>query len=412
MGLFRKKKKPQYVEEILEFGEAIDRRSEKRANKAKKNTKAKQAPKERQSQENNQGQEQKKSIAAEYCEQILAAAKNLDETKREYKVVTDYLTDIQTIEDLPEAELEKIQETAQNVLNLNEARDAYLNKSKTISDAQFAQMEQLEREMPEIIKRLQSNESYQTTVKRDMQYLEGEREEWRYYQDSLEQEEKVLRKLLYGLIGLFAVSVVAIVILGIVMKFDIKMPFVIASLVAGAAGAAMAWRLQNDGMEIRKAQANINLAIVLLNKVKFKYVNVTNAVDYACEKYHVKNAYELTYIWDQYLEAVKEREKYQRTNDDLDYFNDKLIRQLRRYRLYDAKIWIYQAKALLDKKEMVEVKHELLVRRQKLRGGIESQVEDVRAARTEIENMVKNRPEASKEIKAILDSLDEVCGLA
>ena len=391
MGLFRKKKKPQYVEEILEFGEAIDRRSEKRANKAKKNAKAKQAPKEGQSQENNQGQEQKKSIAAEYCEQILAAAKNLDETKREYKVVTDYLTDIQTIEDLPEAELEKIQDTAQNVLNLNEARDAYLNKSKTISDAQFAQMEPLER---------------------DMQYLEGEREEWRYYQDSLEQEEKVLRKLLYGLIGLFAVSVVAIVILGIVMKFDIKMPFVISSLVAGAAGAAMAWRLQNDGMEIRKAQANINRAIVLLNKVKFKYVNVTNAVDYACEKYHVKNAYELTYIWDQYLEAVKEREKYQRTNDDLDYFNDKLIRQLRRYRLYDAKIWIYQAKALLDKKEMVEVKHELLVRRQKLRGGIESQVEDVRAARTEIENMVKNRPEASKEIKAILDSLDEVCGLA
>ena len=126
----------------------------------------------------------------------------------------------------------------------------------------------------------------------------------------------------------------------------------------------------------------------------------------------MNNAYELTYIWDQYLEAVKEREKYQRTNDDLDYFNDKLIRQLRRYRLYDAKIWIYQAKALLDKKEMVEVKHELLVRRQKLRGGIESQVEEVRAARTEIENMVKNRPEASKEIKAILDSLDEVCGLA
>ena len=143
MGLFRKKKKPQYVEEILEFGEAIDRRSEKRANKAKKNTKAKQAQKERQSQENNQGQEQKKSIAAEYCEQILAAAKNLDETKREYKVVTDYLTDIQTIEDLPEAELEKIQETAQNVLNLNEARDAYLNKSKTISDAKFAKMEKL-----------------------------------------------------------------------------------------------------------------------------------------------------------------------------------------------------------------------------------------------------------------------------
>lgn len=411
MGLFRKKKKPKYVEEILEFGEAIDRRSEKRANKAKKDASAKQAQKEGQGQAE-EGQGQKKSIAAEYCEQILAAAKNLDETKREYKVVTDYLTDIQTIENLPEAELEKIQETAQNVLNLNEARDAYLNKSKTISDAQYAQMEQLEAQMPEIIRRLQSNESYQTTVKRDMQYLEGEREEWRYYQDSLEQEEKVLRKMLYGLFGVFALAVTTIVILGIVMEFDMKMPFVIAALVAGAAGTAMVWRLQNDGMELKKAHANINRAIVLLNKVKFKYVNVTNAVDYACDKYHVKNAYELAYIWDQYLEAVKEREKYQRTNDDLEYFNDKLIRQLRRYRLYDAKIWIYQSKALLDKKEMVEVKHDLLVRRQKLRSGIESQVEDVRAARAEIENMVKNRPAASKEIKEILDSLDEICGLS
>ena len=173
MGLFKKKKKPEYVEEILEFGEEIDRRSRRRENKAKQAQKAKQAADGQQEKPNQgQGQGQKKSLATEYCEQIMAAARNLEETKREYKIVTDYLTDIQTLENLPEAEMQKIQETAQNVLNLNEARDAYLNKSKTISDAQFAQMEQLEDEMPEIIKRLQNNESYQTTVKRDMQYLE------------------------------------------------------------------------------------------------------------------------------------------------------------------------------------------------------------------------------------------------
>lgn len=297
------------------------------------------------------------------------------------------------------------------MLNLNEARDAYLNKSKTISDAQFAQMEQLEDEMPKIIKRLQNNESYQTTVKRDMQYLEGEREEWRYYQDSLEQEEDILRKSFYGLAGVYVLAVGVIVILGMVMKFDIIMPFVIATLIAGAVGGIMALRLQNDRMGLKKAQANINRAIVLLNKVKFKYVNITNAVDYACEKYHVKNGYELSYIWDQYLEAVKEREKYQRTNDDLEYFNDKLIRQLQKYRFYDARIWIHQAKALLDKKEMVEVKHELLVRRKKLRDGMESQVTDIRSARKEIEKLIKNRPGSNEEIKEILDSVDKMCGI-
>lgn len=419
MGLFRRKKKPKYVEEILEFGEEIDLRSRRRENKAKKIQKAMQAQEAGQGQPGSQQPQgpaqqqggQKKSLATEYCEQIMAAAKNLEETKREYKVVTDYLTDIQKLENLPESEMKKIQDTAQNVLNLNDARDAYLNKSKTISDAQFAQMEQLEDEMPEIIRRLQGNESYQTTVKRDMQYLEGEREEWRYYQESVVNEENILRKSLYALLSVYVLAVLMAVILGMAMKFDIMMPFVAATLVTGAAGGIMVLRLQNDSVEIKKSQANINRAIVLLNKVKFKYVNVTNAVDYACEKYHVKNGYELSYIWDQYLEAVKEREKYQRTNDELDYFNDKLIRQLKKYQFYDARIWIHQAKALLDKKEMVEVKHELLVRRKKLRDGMEDQAETIRGARKEIESLVKNRPCGYEDVKELLDAVDNMCGI-
>ena len=419
MGLFRRKKKPKYVEEILEFGEEIDLRSRRRENKAKKSQKAMLAQEAGQGQPGSQQPQgpaqqqggQKKSLATEYCEQIMAAAKNLEETKREYKVVTDYLTDIQKIENLPESEMKKIQDTAQNVLNLNDARDAYLNKSKTISDAQFAQMEQLEDEMPEIIRRLQGNESYQTTVKRDMQYLEGEREEWRYYQESVVNEENILRKSLYALLSVYVLAVLMAVILGMAMKFDIMMPFVAATLVTGAAGGIMVLRLQNDSVEIKKSQANINRAFVLLNKVKFKYVNVTNAVDYACEKYHVKNGYELSYIWDQYLEAVKEREKYQRTNDELDYFNDKLIRQLKKYQFYDARIWIHQAKALLDKKEMVEVKHELLVRRKKLRDGMEDQAETIRGARKEIESLVKNRPGGYEDVKELLDAVDNMCGI-
>ncbi len=419
MGLFRRKKKPKYVEEILEFGEEIDLRSRRRENKAKKIQKAMQAQEAGQGQPGSQQPQgpaqqqggQKKSLATEYCEQIMAAAKNLEETKREYKVVTDYLTDIQKLENLPESEMKKIQDTAQNVLNLNDARDAYLNKSKTISDAQFAQMEQLEDEMPEIIRRLQGNESYQTTVKRDMQYLEGEREEWRYYQESVVNEENILRKSLYALLSVYVLAVLMAVILGMAMKFDIMMPFVAATLVTGAAGGIMVLRLQNDSVEIKKSQANINRAIVLLNKVKFKYVNVTNAVDYACEKYHVKNGYELSYIWDQYLEAVKEREKYQRTNDELDYFNDKLIRQLKKYQFYDARIWIHQAKAMLDKKEMVEVKHELLVRRKKLRDGMEDQAETIRGARKEIESLVKNRPGGYEDVKELLDAVDNMCGI-
>ena len=53
-------------------------------------------------------------------------------------------------------------------------------------------------------------------------------------------------------------------------------------------------------------------------------VNMENAVEYAREKYHVNSAAEFKEQWEYYLEAVKEREKYQRTNDDLDYFKGRL----------------------------------------------------------------------------------------
>ena len=149
-----------------------------------------------------------------------------------------------------------------------------------------------------------------------------------------------------------------------------------------------------------------------MNKISFKYVNVTNAVDYACEKYHAKNSYELNYIWEQYLEEVREREKYEKTNDELEYFNDKLMMLLHRYRLYDTKIWIHQAQAILDKKEMVEVKHELLVRRQKLRSTMEGQIANIQKAKSDILKIVKERPGDDEEIKNILRSVDEICGLA
>lgn len=351
-------------------------------------------------------------VVMEYCEQIMEAAKDLEETKREYRVVTDYLTDIQSIEELPEAEMKKIQETAQNVQNLSETRDVYRKKVKTISDAQFAQMEQLEDEIPDAVCRLKTNEAYQAAVRRDMQYLEGEKNEWHIHQETKEQEYKILKRVLYGIVAAFVVAVIVILALSQAIYLEIQMPFLIAVLVAGGAGCGVFWRMQNDEREIKKAQASINKSIALLNGVKLKYVNITNAVDYACEKYHVHNSNELNYIWEQYLEAVKEREKYQRTNEDLEYFTSRLIRDLHAYHLYDAKIWIHQTHALLDKKEMVEVKHELLVRRQKLRERIDMQISNIQNAKGEIEKLIKDYSQHENEIREVLDSLDKICGIS
>jgi len=147
----------------------------------------------------------------------------------------------------------------------------------------------------------------------------------------------------------------------------------------------------------------------LLNSVKMRYVSVTSAVDYACEKYHVHNSKEMNYIWEQYLEAIKEQEKFEKTNVDLEYFTEKLLRDLKPLKLNDPSIWLHRAEAIVEPSEMVEVKHDLLERRQKLKNRIEQQVRTIQNSKVEIELLLIDKNIYEKEILDILNVIDNIC---
>lgn len=342
------------------------------------------------------------------CEQIIEASKEIEEEKAEYKIVTDYLNDIQILEDLPDEEADAIRRAAENVQKLDRLRDEYQNSEKRISDVQFVQMQQEEDTIPDAIIRLQTNETYQNTVKKDMNYLEGEKTEWYYNKLELLHQQKILKMLSFVLFGVFFASMVILLVLQIGFHTDTTYAWMSVILIAAVGSFCIFIKMSSNQTEIKRSEVNMNHAIVLLNKVKFKYVNVTNAVDYAREKYHVKNAYELKYLWEQYLNEVKEREKFRQTNEDLEYFNTKLVRLLKRYRLYDASVWINQSSALVDKKEMVEVKHNLIVRRQKLRSRIEYNMQNIRERRDEVDRMLRKEHINTPEVRQIINSIDNL----
>lgn len=342
------------------------------------------------------------------CEQIIEASKEMEEEKAEYRIVTDYLNDIQILEELPKEDLEEIRAAAENVQNLDRLRDEFQNSEKRISDVQFVQMQQEEDKIPDAIVRLQTNEAYQSTVKKDMNYLEGEKTEWYYNKLELLHQQKILKHLAVLLFGLFAMAMVILFVLQFGFMEDVTYAWMSMILVAAIGAFCIFIKMSSNQTEIKRSEVNMNYAITLLNKVKFKYVNVTNAVDYAREKYHVKNAYELNYLWEQYLNEVKEREKFRQANEDLEYFSVKLVRLLRCYHLYDAKVWANQATALVDKNEMVEVKHNLIVRRQKLRARIEYNLKSIRDHRDEIDKLLKKKHIYTAEIKEIIDSIDRL----
>lgn len=344
----------------------------------------------------------------ERLEQMIELTKELDDEKEEYRIVTSYLNDIETLEKIPKEERDKISEIAVNVVQLNKARTEFLNSSKKLSDAQFAQLEQQERELPETIKRFKTNELHRDTLQRDMKYLEREKSEWNLRKEYLDHQQKKLKNVLYVIVGLAVTLAVVFGILQIILEKDFYYAWMGLIFATAVVVCGIYMKIQNDLSEMQVAERSQNRAIVLLNKVKLKYINVANAVDYACEKYHVKSAGELESQWQYYLEAVKERQKYQRTNEDLEYFNGRLVRVLSNYQLYDAHVWVTQAVALVDPKEMVEIKHGLIGRRQKLRARIENNLSQVNEQKEEAEQLLDKVGSMRPQMERILYAVDKI----
>ena len=97
---------------------------------------------------------QVEQYVVERLEQMIDITREIEEEKSEYRTVTSYLNDVQKLEDLPEPEKKKIADVAQNVVQLNSARNIFLNSEKKLTDAQFTQLQQEEKTMPDAIKRL------------------------------------------------------------------------------------------------------------------------------------------------------------------------------------------------------------------------------------------------------------------
>jgi hypothetical protein len=218
----------------------------------------------------------------------------------------------------------------------------------------------------------------------------------------------MLRVASYLALAVFCLLVILLIVLRAGFSVDTTWGWIVVIALGAVGGSLIFIRYLNASKDVVRAGINANHAISLLNKTKVKYVNITNAVDYTREKYHVRDAREMEYQWEQYQEAVRERERMNLANQDLDYYNKKLVKELKKYQLYDANVWIDQPLALINDSEMSELKHNLLVRRQKIRARIQSNAEIVESERKNIDRLMKLHPEHEEEIRGILQSVDQL----
>ena len=315
--------------------------------------------------------EEREGFVKNCCDMINEAKRQQFEAKKEYEVVTSYLADIQKIELLPERAKKSVEDMARKLLALNQERLKMQKITPKITIAQRLALEPYEDTILEEIHKMEEQENYLQIINSDIRHLESEKASLDFELREVIERDDLCKKML-KVAGVFiAVFLVFLFIVQETTEKNVQLPFVFTIAFGILVIAYFYFSNRKNQYEIKVAELKMNRAIQLLNKVRIKYVNCTNLLDYLYEKFHVHNAQELQYHWQEYMRIVEEERRFKKTAESIDFYTEEIIRELKKNGISDAAVWSYQIEALVDPKEMVEVRHRLNVRRQKLRQRID-----------------------------------------
>lgn len=340
------------------------------------------------------------------CEEMKANSDDVDLKKSEYQKITDKLQDIEELEALPTNERNEIKRVARTIIDLENEESNYKRPPSKISERQYREVESLEKDLPNILKDLEEHERYQSMVRRDMNLLEGEKAALAYQRK--EDRESISNAKAYFLVCVFAALLAYLVILALTltMRMEYVLPVCIVSAILACALTVIFLRFRDAKISLEKTNRQINRAIVLQNSAKIKYVNVTNLIDYIYAKYRINSSHELYYMWEKFVEEKEARFHTENTAMKFEKLRGDLYSCLRRFRIKDPTNFIYQPLILLDDAELAAVRRDLVIQRQKLRKGIDFEVYNLENSKKDLQDLIMQYPQYSKEIMAIVDSYE------
>ena len=245
---------------------------------------------------------QRQDYVGACLERMGEASAKIDELTGEYNVVTAYLQDTEEIEALPREIRVQIDYDAKKIVSAQKDRKHYLDNDNRMSDEKFERMERMEEEVPDGIKKIKKEEDYQVLVKRDLSRLDSEKYGYLYRLDEAENSIANLK----GMTGICLGSLVVCVVMLLVMQFGFEMDTTIGYLIVVAAAAitltVLFVKYSDATKEVATVENCIAKIVTLQNKVKIRYVNNKQLLDYLYLKYGVTKGAELEKLWNQYSE--------------------------------------------------------------------------------------------------------------
>lgn len=348
-------------------------------------------------------EEERTRYVTDCLEQIAEASQELEMLQGEYSRVTAYLTDLEELEALPDQEKETLEITARKLQNMEREYESFTQRKNRMDDAIYYQMKNRESEMQEGIEKIRKTEHYGTLVKQDMQRLEGERLAYEYRKNELHGIMENQR----GMAVIFLTALVICLILLAVLQFGLRMQtqvgYFIAVLAAALALTVLAVKHMDADREMDRVLRDARRLIKLQNKVKIRYVNNKNLLDYYYIKYDVDSGKKLEKLFNQYLEEKEQRKQFAETEARREYYHKQLLNQLGHYHIQYPEQLSGKVSVILDHREQVERRHELIMRRQSLRKQMDYNNTVAGEAKQEIKDIVVAYPRYALEITEMVD---------
>ena len=352
--------------------------------------------------------EQRNDYVRNCLEKMADATKELENLNFEYNMVTSYLKDMEEIEALPQEESEQLKDCAKRVSLLQNRKTDFMGRARRITDEKYRMVERMEEEIEEGLEKIAEAEEYQELIRKDLSRLEGEKHAYLYRKSEVMRLISDTKGMAIICVTALGLCVLLLLFLQFFLEMDTKLGYL---LTAGAAAVAITMiyvKHMDARRELKRVETGINKIILLQNKVKIRYVNNTNLLEYLYMKYGTSSGQELADMWENYQIEKEEREKFRRAELDLDYSEQELLQILKCYQIQDPVIWLHQTEAILDPKEMVEIRHNLIIRRQSLRRRMDYNREVVAGtSQRDIKALVERYPKYAKEIMQTVEEYEK-----
>lgn len=341
-------------------------------------------------------------------EGIREAGQQNERVKEEYADVTSHLKDIQLMDQALEEEKEVLTTTAAAIDQLIRERDYLKKRRYKFNDAQRLSMEKYEATAAEDVRKLQEFEDYQIKIKNDLRQLESEKQLLKADKRDIISKQGTLRIVSKILAGILAVFGILMLTIALAFSVDVTVPVIATAAFAFIVLFIIVWEARANRTDMVIKERQYDRAVSLLNRVKIKYVNNTRTIDYMCMKFHVRNATELEFVYDQYQKAKREWARKRESVYLLNEKKDILIAELKNIGVRDAEIWCSQVRAIIEPKEMVEVRHELNSRRQQLRKQIDYNTGIIQDFINELERIRNMREAYAQDVEDILGKSETI----